>query len=301
MRGPKSPGWGTFRSRDGAPTFAAVARRADKRAKRRENPRGRCAVCKKAFRQPSVGRPGRYCSNACRQVAYRRRKGEGFERGLVRLYEADARAFLATLPDESVDLIITDPPYVFDRGQTHFREWFAELPDEAWPQILGELHRVLRKDAHAYVLCDWRTQRIFEDAAQTVGFRVRRPLVWDKLSPALGGTWRSQSELILFCEKGYRPGNYRNRGNVLRAPRVARGYPTEKPVRLLRQLVSQSSDKGELVLDPFCGSGNVGRAARELRRRACLCDVEAGFAAGRLRLGIESLDGEEARRNDVLR
>lgn len=268
--------------------FRRVARQTQKLGKRREKCRvSRCVVCKRSFRQPAVGRPGRYCSNACRQVAYRRRKGEGLQRGLVRLYEADAQELLARLSDASVDLIITDPPYVFDRGTTHFREWFADLPDDAWPQILGELYRVLRDDAHAYVLCDWRTQRIFEDAADDAGFRVHRPLVWDKLSPALGGTWRSQSELILFCEKGHRPGNYKNRGNVLGAPRVARGYPTEKPVRLLRQLISQSSQKGELVLDPFCGSGNVGRAARELGRRAVLCDVDAEFAARGLRLGVE--------------
>ncbi len=149
------------------------------------------------------------------------------------------------------------------------------------------LYRVLRDDAHAYLFCDWRTQRIFEDASESAGFRVHRPIVWDKLSPALGGTWRSQSELILFLEKGRRPGNFRNRGNVLHAPRVARGYPTEKPVRVIRPLISQSSLHGELVLDPFCGSGSVGMAARDLGRRALLCDVDAEFAAGRLRLGID--------------
>lgn len=269
-----------------------MAGRADKRRKGREKPRsGRCAVCKRSFRQPARGRPQRYCKPACRQVAYRRRRGEGQKRGLVRLVQADAREFLAALPEGSVDLIVTDPPYAFDRGATHFRKWFEMLPDETWPEVLRELHRVLRDDAHTYLFCDWRTQRIFEDAAGDAGFRVHRPLVWDKGSPALGGTWRSQSELILFLEKGHRPGNFRNRGNVLHAPRVARGYPTEKPVRIQRQLISQSSLPGELVLDPFCGSGNVGRAARALGRRALLCDVHAGFAASRLRNRIEASSG----------
>jgi site-specific DNA-methyltransferase (adenine-specific) len=212
----------------------------------------------------------------------------------VRLVEADAREFLPSLPDESAGLIVTDPPYLFDRGGEYFLEWFADLPDEVWPEVLSELYRVLAWDRHAYLFCDWRTQRIFEGAAGDAGFRVNRPLVWDKESPALGGTWRSQSELILFLEKGHRPGNFRNRGNVLHAPRVARGYPTEKPVRLLRQLISQSSLPGELVLDPFCGSGNVGRAARGLGRRALLCDVDAGFAARRLRLGVEELGAARA-------
>jgi site-specific DNA-methyltransferase (adenine-specific) len=268
-----------------------VARRTKERGRQPEKRRtARCAVCKRSFRQPSVGRHGRYCSNACRQVAYRRRKGEGQERGLVRLVQADAQEWLPSLPDESIDLIVTDFPYAFERGETHFRDWFPDLPDQAWPQILRELHRVLAFDRHAYLFCDRRTQRLFEDGAAAAGFRVHWPLIWDKQSPALGGTWRSQYEFILFLKKGHRPGNHKNRGNVLRAPRVARGYPTEKPVRILRQLISQSAQRGELVLDPFCGSGNVGRAARELGRRAVLCDVEAGFAAGRLRLGIEQME-----------
>jgi site-specific DNA-methyltransferase (adenine-specific) len=71
--------------------------------------------------------------------------------------------------------------------------------------------------------------------------------------------------------------------NVLRTPRV-RGYPAEKPIAVLRQLIAQSSSPGSIVLDPFCGSGNVGRAARQLGRRALLADVDAATAERRLRL-----------------
>jgi site-specific DNA-methyltransferase (adenine-specific) len=216
-------------------------------------------------------------------------------RRLVRLHQADARAFLASLPDESVDLAITDPPYVFDRGDSRFRNWFeASIADSEWPAVFAQLYRVLAQDAHAYVLADRRVQALFASAASESGFRVRNPLVWDKCSVGLGGLWRSQYELIGVYEKGTRPGNYRNRGDVLRVPRVARGYPTEKPVRLLRQLISQSSVRGELVLDPFCGSGSTGIAARELGRRGLLCDVDAGSAAARLRLAIELREGPAA-------
>jgi site-specific DNA-methyltransferase (adenine-specific) len=71
-------------------------------------------------------------------------------------------------------------------------------------------------------------------------------------------------------------------------PRVARGYPTEKPVPLLTALIAQASAPGEVVLDPFCGSGNTGKAARNLHRRALLCDTDAHFAATRFRLVLES-------------
>lgn len=63
-----------------------------------------------------------------------------------------------------------------------------------------------------------------------------------------------------------------------------RGYPTEKPAPLLRELVIQSSAPGWLVLDPFCGSGNAGRAASSLGRRGLLFDVNAETAERRLRV-----------------
>lgn len=207
---------------------------------------------------------------------------------------------LAGLPDKSVDLVVTDPPYVFDRGTTYFREWFADLPDDAWPGILTELYRVLRADRHTYLICDERSLPVFTKAATGAGFRLVKTLVWNKLVPGLGGgAYRSQREWILFLEKGTRPGNRRDLGDVLSFPRVmTRGhYPTEKPVGLLKVMIEQSSHTGELVLDPFCGSGSTGRAARELGRRAVLCDLDASSAAAALRVALVPLEGPGATRN----
>lgn len=255
-------------------------------------PPGRCVVCARDITQPAVGRPRTYCSHACRQVAWRQRNGQQRRAGLVKLHQADARAFLPTLPDASVDLIVTDPPYRFERGEKYFRDWFAMLDDAAWPAILAELYRALRPDAHAYVFCDRRTQPIFDAAASAAGFRVRPALIWDKQSIGLGTCWRSQYELICWYEKRSRPGNFNNRGNILTAPRVARGYPTEKPVSILTRLVEQASQPGELVLDPFCGSGNLGRAARQnrtprhpLRHRPRVCIAAVASRCDPARLG----------------
>ena len=257
-----------------------------------------CPVCAGTVTQPARGRRRRYCSAPCRKTAHRRRRDGQKRRALVRLVEADAHQFLAALPDESVDLVVTDPPYHFARGTTYFRDWFAELPDEAWRTILSELHRVLRRDRHAYVFCDRRIHTLLEDAARSAGFRVHPPLIWDKDRLGLGsGPWRSSYELILFLEKGRRAGNHKTQRNILRARAPVRRYPTEKPVEVLGTLIGQASLPGELVLDPFCGSGSVGQAARALGRRALLCDVDAAYAAGRLRLAPTTLRETAAGRN----
>ncbi|MGH9061198.1 MAG: DNA-methyltransferase, partial [Acidimicrobiales bacterium] len=177
----------------------------------------------------------------------------------MRLIEADARQLLPELGAGCVDLVVTDPPYRFDRGGTYFRRWFPELPDDAWPAIFLELYRVLASPAHAYIFCDARVKPLFDQAAHAAGFQVRIPLIWDKLSIGLGGTWRAQYETIAWYAKGppLASGRSSRQANVLRAPRV-RGYPTEKPVAVLRQLIMQTTAPGAIVLDPFCGSGSVG-------------------------------------------
>jgi site-specific DNA-methyltransferase (adenine-specific) len=261
----------------------------------------RCAVCHAPLTQPARGRPRRYCPGGCRQRAYRLRRNGIQQHRLVRLLEGDARELLNSLPDESIDLIVTDPPYWFERGTSYHRNWFQMLADSEWSPIFAEFHRVLARDAHAYVFCDERTKPVFDRAAEAAGFRRSTTIHWDKGSIGLGGCWRPQVEYIAFYKKGARPGNHRNRGNVLYAPRVKGGYPTEKPVSILKRLVEQSSDPGELVLDPFCGSGNVGRAARELRRHALLCDMAPGFAAGRLRITAVPLRPTNALRNATTR
>jgi site-specific DNA-methyltransferase (adenine-specific) len=244
----------------------------------------RCAYagCRRSFTAPQRGRPQLYCSPACRAAAYRERGGPK-QRGLVRLVQVDATIALAQLPAASVQLIVTDPPYRFDRGSTYFRKWFPDLPDEGWPALFVQLHRVLAPDATAYVFCDTRVHSIFDQAARQAGFRVRAPLVWDKLSIGLGSAWRAQYEFIAWYEKGSPAHAERHLGNVRRHARV-RGYPSEKPVSLLRELIMQSSGTGELVLDPFCGSGNTGKAARQLGRYALLMDLDIEAAERRLRV-----------------
>lgn len=89
---------------------------------------------------------------------------------------------------------------------------------------------------------------------------------------------------ICWYEKGKPLGPaIKNWGNIRCHPRI-RGYPTEKPVALERDLITQSTAPGWSVLDPFCGSGNVGRAAAQLGRPSLLCDIDTETAESRLRV-----------------
>jgi site-specific DNA-methyltransferase (adenine-specific) len=82
----------------------------------------------------------------------------------------------------------------------------------------------------------------------------------------MGYHYRSRYELILFFEKGKRKLNDLGIADVIECPRISGGYPAEKPADVARILVEQSSSRGELVIDPFMGSGSTGVAAASLGR-----------------------------------
>ena len=186
----------------------------------------------------------------------------------------DSVETLAGLPDESVDLIITDPAYESlekhrARGTTtrlkHSKgssnDWFDIFPNSRYPELFAQLYRVLRNNAHLYVFCDVETMFVIKPVGETAGFTFWNPIVWDKDSIGMGYHYRSQYEIINFFEKGKLALADLGMSNIFRVKRVRNGYPTEKPVEAISKLISQSGHIGDVVLDPFSGSGATGVAA----------------------------------------
>ena len=192
----------------------------------------------------------------------------------------DAVTWLRAQPAESVDLLITDPAYEslekhravgtttrLKHSKASSNNWFAVFPNERFGELLAEAFRVLRRNTHFYLFCDAETMFIVKPEAERAGFRFWKPLVWDKRTIGMGYHYRARYELILFFEKGKRRLNDLGVADVISVPRIHRGYPAEKPAAVSEVLVSQSSEPGEVVADPFMGSGSVGVAAARLGRR----------------------------------
>lgn len=196
------------------------------------------------------------------------------------LHAGDALAFLRTLKSSSVDLVITDPPYEslekhrkigtttrlsISKGSNN--PWFGIFPNSRFEELFREIHRVLKKDSHFYLFCDAETMFVAKPIAESAGFHFWKPIIWDKVHIGMGYHYRSQCERILFFEKGKRRLNDLGVPDILRAPRIRGGYPTEKPSSIIEILVKQSSLAGELVADPFMGAGSTGVAALTQNRR----------------------------------
>jgi site-specific DNA-methyltransferase (adenine-specific) len=221
-----------------------------------------------------------------------------------RIVVSDAFELLGTLPDESVDLVITDPPY--ESLQLHrshgtttrlTTNWFTTVPDARLPELLASVHRVLRRDSHFYLFCDEVTADVIKQqqgigAARlpngsrrcACGFVYWKEIVWGKttrdgtkIRSGTGYHYRAASERILFFEKGKRALADLGVPDVLLAPRSAVPGPAVKPNAVIRTLILQSSGPGDLVADPFCGTGVVGVEARAHDRRLLLGDIDLAY------------------------
>lgn len=216
------------------------------------------------------------------------------------VHVADCVEHMRKMPAESVDLIVTDPAYEslekhrakgtttrLSKSKASSNQWFPIFPNGRYEEFFTECYRVLAKNAHLYVYCDKETMFVVKPIAEACGFKWWNVITWDKVKIGMGYHYRARTEFILFFEKGKRklhdlgmPDMFDFRedpeGFVLECARIRNGYPTEKPVMVSTKLIMQSSEPGQIVFDPFMGSGSVGEAAVRLGRRFVGCDVEIG-------------------------
>jgi site-specific DNA-methyltransferase (adenine-specific) len=232
------------------------------------------------------------------------------------LAHGDAFGWLRNLPDESVDLVITDPPYEslekhratgtttrLSKSKASSNEWFGVIPNAQLLDLCTEFYRVLKPKTHAYVFCDDETSDSLKQVGTQAGFYCWKRLVWDKMALGMGYHYRAKYEFILFFEKGRskwvpEPGKLfhgtrqlkdRSVPDVLAVKRIkhADAYPTEKPAELVETLLLNSSEEGDLVIDPFMGSGVVGDMALRNSRYFWGCDI----AQESIDRSIKSLEG----------
>jgi site-specific DNA-methyltransferase (adenine-specific) len=215
-----------------------------------------------------------------------------YNSALCEVHHAYAEDVLPSLPTESFDLIVTDPPY----GQ----EWQSNRRAEAMTLLandtpadrdgialmLAECVRLVGQNRHLYV---------FGPDDVLDGLKVSAPaaLIWDKATIGSGdmtAPWGPAHEPITFAVSKHRHGGKAGcetlparmrKGSVLRFARPTGRkvrHPSEKPVPLLRELIESSSRQGDRVLDPFAGIGSTGVAAILCGRRAVLVECDRGFA-----------------------
>ncbi|TDE03456.1 site-specific DNA-methyltransferase [Jiangella asiatica] len=222
---------------------------------------------------------------------------------------------MESLPDRTVDAVLTDPPYSSGGRRENARSIRKSMnrgvEDDDW--IRGDAmsttgfiyllrlcgiqwRRVLKPGGHALSFIDWRMAPNLVAALETADLRQHPILVWDKAKLGMGAIFRNQHEFIVHVTAG-NPSDPQRRDvpNVLRYPSVRDGdHPTEKPGALLQTLLSVVTPPGGLVLDPFAGSGSTLQAARALGHSAIGIEADERFCeviAKRLDQGVLDFGG----------
>ncbi|MDI9325234.1 MAG: site-specific DNA-methyltransferase [Alphaproteobacteria bacterium] len=211
--------------------------------------------------------------------------------GVIKIYQNDAINFLKSLPDNSVDLITTDPAYsgmnqmlklgkgkiigtYKDKGENGAK-WFEEFHDteKNYAEFLNECKRVLKNDRHIYIMFDSYSLLSLAPMVRQI-FDVKNILCWDKANIGLGHYFRRRHEFILFASKGKRHLKSKAIPDVWKIKRVTKiKYPTQKPTEIFELMIKGSAEDGFVVCDPFLGSGSAMIASIKNNCNFIGCDI----------------------------
>lgn len=184
------------------------------------------------------------------------------------------------------DLVVTDPPYkivsggcttkknamtgVLKQGEKNTKRGsLFEENDIQFGDWLPEIYRVLKDGTHCYVMSNGRNLHSLYNAGVNAGFKYQNLLVWDKGNVTPNRYYMNRCEFIMMFRKGKaRSINNMGCSTLLTVPNIIgrKQHPTEKPVDLMKILIENSSNEGEIVIDPFAGAGSTLVAASLLNR-----------------------------------
>lgn len=221
---------------------------------------------------------------------------------MIKIKCSDMLLELRQLSDNSIDCLVTDPPYkivsggctkplggvlgsvtsgilnrninnvktgsLFDYNSLSFAEW------------LPEVYRVLKPKSHAYIFISGRRLNELTNEALKTGFIWQNLLVWKKQNVTPNKWYMNQCEFILMLRKGGAK-NINDMGSTtcleFLNPTGNKTHPTEKPVDLLKHLILNSTKENETVLDPFMGTGNTGIACIDTNRNFIGFEIDTKF------------------------
>lgn len=213
------------------------------------------------------------------------------------MFNCDTLDLLKNIDDESIDLIVTDPPYkVTSRGSAGNSGGMLQKKINRSGKVFdcndinikdyaSELYRVLKDGSHCYIMTNHINLIEMLNELTNVGFHFIKCLIWDKGNKIMGQYYMSQFEYIIFLRKG-KGVKINNCGtsDLISVPnKKQKGedgknlHDTEKPTELMKILIENSSKEGDIVLEPFMGIGATCIACKELNRKYVGCELDENY------------------------
>ena len=215
----------------------------------------------------------------------------------IKLINGNCLDTLKNIPNESIDLIVTDPPYpTTSRGNAGNSGGMLQKDINKKGRVFTynninckeyapEFYRLLKNGSHCYVMTNHINLIDMLNTFTDVGFHFIKSLIWNKGNKIMGQYYMSQYEYILFFRKGKgKKINNCGTSDILsisnKKTKDKDGkniHDTEKPIELMEVLVNNSSQENELVLDPFMGVGSTGIACIKNNRNFIGIEIDENY------------------------
>ena len=217
--------------------------------------------------------------------------------GKVKLINGNCLDTLKNIPNESIDLIVTDPPYpTTSRGNAGNSGGMLQKDINKKGKVFTynninckeyapEFYRLLKDGSHCYVMTNHINLIHMLNAFTECGFHFIKSLIWNKGNKIMGQYYMSQYEYILFFRKGKgKKINNCGTSDILSIPNKKTKdkdgkniHDTEKPIELMEVLVNNSSQENELIIDPFMGVGSTGVACIKNNRNFIGIEIDENY------------------------
>lgn len=200
---------------------------------------------------------------------------------MYELLQGDCLELMKKIPDNSIDLIVTDPPYLI-KYKTNYRkdknhDFCSEiLNDDNYDCIsnyIKECYRILKNNTAMYMFCNCDRVDFFKQQLEASGFTIKNMIIWVKNNWTAGdlkAQFGKQYEIMFLVNKGRKHFNGKRLTDVWHFDRVAgksQLHQNQKPVDLLEQCILKHSNENDVVFDGFMGSGSTGVACMNTNRK----------------------------------
>lgn len=207
----------------------------------------------------------------------------------VELHLGDCLEVMRSMPDKSVDAVITDPPYGIDYQSARRidTERKPKIENDKRPFIwwLHDAFRITKDDGVLLCFCDWRYQDLWKQVIEVAGWTIKSHVIWDRDWHGLGdlnGQFAPQHDVIWFATKGdfsFQNGRPKDVIRSRRLPAEALVHPNEKPKSLMEHLTNSVTGLFSTILDPFMGSGTTGVVCVQTGRNFIGIEIDPTYFA----------------------
>ena len=199
----------------------------------------------------------------------------------IKLYCDDCLNIMKQIENESIDLIVTDPPYLIkyktNRRKNKDHDFCSEILNDDNEQLIidyiKECYRILKNNTAMYMFCNCDKVDFFKQELENAGFKIKNMIIWVKNNWTAGdlkAQFGKQYEIIFLVNKGRKCFNGKRITDIWMFDKISgkkQLHQNQKPVDLLKQCILKHSDENDIIFDGFMGSGSTGVACIETNRK----------------------------------